>query len=46
MLNKGAFAFTIVRGGGGGGGGGGALKCPLIGGSRLIEVTATTGLTV
>ena len=32
--------------GGGGGGGGGALKWPLMGGSRLIEVAATAGLTV
>ena len=45
-LNQGAFAFKIVRGGGGGGGGGGALKWPLKGGSRLIEVAATAGLTV
>ena len=37
MLNKGAFAFKIVRG---------ALKWPLMGGSRLIEVAATAGLTV
>ena len=37
MLNKGAFAFKIVRG---------ALKWPLKGGSRLIEVAATAGLTV
>ena len=37
-LNKGAFAFKIVRGG--------ALKWPLKGGSRLIEVAATAGLTV
>ena len=44
-LNKGAFAFKIVPGGGGGGGGG-ALKWPLKGGSRLIEVAATAGLTV
>ena len=29
-----------------GGGGGGALKWPLKGGSRLIEVAATAGLTV
>ena len=36
-LNKGAFAFSIV---------GGALKWPLKGGSRLIEVAATAGLTV
>ena len=36
-LNKGAFAFKIVRG---------ALKWPLKGGSSLIEVTATAGLTV
>ena len=36
-LNKGAFAFKIVRG---------ALKWPLKGGSRLIEVAATAGLTV
>ena len=36
-LNKGAFAFKIVRG---------ALKWPLMGGSRLIEVAATAGLTV
>ena len=43
-LNKGAFAFKIVRGGGGGGGG--ALKWPLKGGSRLTEVAATAGLTV
>ena len=38
-LNKGAFAFKIVRGVG-------ALKWPLKGGSRLIEVAATAGLTV
>ena len=38
-LNKGAFAFKIVRGGG-------ALKWQLKGGSRLIEVAATAGLTV
>ena len=37
-LNKGAFAFKIVRGG--------ALKWPLKGGSRLIEVAAIAGLTV
>ena len=37
MLNKGAFAFKIVRG---------ALYWPLMGGSRLIEVAATAGLTV
>ena len=37
MLNKGAFAFKIVRG---------ALKWPLKGGSRLIEVASTAGLTV
>ena len=37
MLNKGAFAFKIVRG---------ALKWPLKGGSRLIEVAAIAGLTV
>ena len=36
-LNKGAFAFKTVRG---------ALKWPLKGGSRLIEVAATAGLTV
>ena len=36
-LNRGAFAFEIVRG---------TLKWPLKGGSRLIEVTATAGLTV
>ena len=36
-LNKGAFAFKIVQG---------ALKWPLKGGSRLIEVAATAGLTV
>ena len=36
-LNKGAFVFKIVRG---------ALKWPLKGGSRLIEVAATAGLTV
>ena len=36
-LNKGAFAFKIVRA---------ALKWPLKGGSRLIEVAATAGLTV
>ena len=36
-LNRGAFAFKIVRG---------TLKWPLKGGSRLIEVTATAGLTV
>ena len=36
-LNRGAFAFKIV---------GGALKWPLKGGSRLIEVAATAGLTV
>ena len=36
-LNKGAFAFKIVRG---------ALKWPLKGRSRLIEVAATAGLTV
>ena len=36
-LNKGAFAFKIARG---------ALKWPLKGGSRLIEVAATAGLTV
>ena len=36
-LNKGAFALKIVRG---------ALKWPLKGGSRLIEVAATAGLTV
>ena len=35
--NKGAFAFKIVQG---------ALKWPLKGGSRLIEVAATAGLTV
>ena len=45
-VNKGAFSFKIVGGGGGGGGGGGALKWPLKGGSRLIQVAATTGLTV
>ena len=38
-LNKGAFAFKIIRGGGG------ALKWPLKGESRLIEVAATAGLT-
>ena len=37
MLNKGAYAFKIVRG---------ALKWLLKGGSRLIEVAATAGLTV
>ena len=37
LLNKGAFAFKIVRK---------ALKWPLKGGSRLIEVAATAGLTV
>ena len=45
-LNKGAFAFKIVRGWGGWGG---ALKWPLKGGSRLIgliEVAPTAGLTV
>ena len=36
-LNKGAFAFKIVRG---------ALKWPLDRGSRLIQVAATAGLTV
>ena len=36
-LNIGAFAFKIVWG---------TLKRPLKGGSRLIEVTATAGLTV
>ena len=36
-LNKGAFAFKNVRG---------ALKWPLMGGSCLIEVATTTGLTV
>ena len=36
-LNKGAFAFKFVQG---------ALKWPLKGGSRLIEVAATAGLTV
>ena len=36
-LKKGAFAFKIIRG---------ALKWPLKGGSRLIEVAATAGLTV
>ena len=36
-LNKGAFEFKIVRG---------ALKWPLKGGSRLIEVATTAGLTV
>ena len=36
-LNKGAFSFKIVRG---------APKWPLKGGSRLIEVAATAGLTV
>ena len=36
-LNRGAFAFKIV---------GGTLKWPLKGGSRLIQVTATAGLTV
>ena len=36
-LNKGAFAFKIVRG---------ALNWPLTGGPRLIEVAATAGLTV
>ena len=36
-LNKGEFAFKIARG---------ALKWPLKGGSRLIEVAATAGLTV
>ena len=33
-FNKGAFAFKIIRG---------ALKWPLKGGSRLIEVAATAG---
>ena len=37
MLNKGAFAFKIIRG---------ALKWSLKGGSRLIEVAASAGLTV
>ena len=37
MLNKGAFVFNIVWG---------ALEWPLKGGSRLIEVAATAGLTV
>ena len=37
MLNKVAFAFKIVRG---------ALKWPLKGGSRLIQVAPTAGLTV
>ena len=36
-LNKGPFAFKIVLG---------ALKWPLKGGSRLIEVATTAGLTV
>ena len=36
-FNKVAFAFKIVRG---------ALKWPLKGGSHLIEVAATAGLTV
>ena len=36
-LNKGAFTFKIVRG---------ALKWPLKGGSRLVQVAATAGLTV
>ena len=36
-LNKGAFAFKTIRG---------ALKWPLKGGSRLIEVAVTAGLTV
>ena len=36
MLNRGAFAFKIVRG---------ALNWPLMGGSRLMEVAATAGLT-
>ena len=36
-LNKGAFAFKVVWG---------ALKWPLKGGSRLIEVAATADLTV
>ena len=36
-LNKGALAFKIVWG---------ALKWPLNGGSGLIEVAATAGLTV
>ena len=36
-LNRDAFAFKIVRG---------ALNWPLKGGSRLIEVAATAGLTV
>ena len=36
-LNKGAFVFKIVRG---------ALNWLLTGGSRLIEVAATAGLTV
>ena len=42
-LNKGAFAFKI--GGWGGVGGGGSKMAPK-GGSRLIEVAATAGLTV
>ena len=36
-LNKGVFAFKFVSG---------ALKWPLEGGSRLIEVAAKAGLTV
>ena len=36
-LNKGVFALKIIRG---------ALKWPLMGGSRLIQVAATAGLTV
>ena len=37
MLNRGAFAFKLFRG---------TLERPLKGGSRLIEVAATAGLTV
>ena len=37
LLNRGSFAFKIVRG---------TLKWPLKGGSCLIEVAATAGLTV
>ena len=41
-LHSNFFFFFL----GGGGGGGGALKWPLKGASRLIEVAATAGLTV